>query len=95
MASTRKETTGGFDTVWEPVKTIRAEVIGLDGRESVMEKVLQGISVYRITIRWRSDVSAQNQLLYGQQTLNIRSAVDPDDRREQLVIIADTESTLS
>lgn len=89
---------GGYETTWAPVATLFAEVTGLNGRESVMDKVLQGISVYRIVIRWRGDLEESDQLhsagpCFRGRPVNIRSVVDPDGRREQLVIIADTAST--
>lgn len=92
-----KNERGGYDETWADLGTIFAEVTGLDGRESVMDKVLQGISVYRVTIRWRDDLKASDQLrsaggCFGGRDVNIRSAVDPTGRREELVIIADTAS---
>lgn len=85
---------GGFTVGWSDVATVRAEVLALTGRESLIDHVLQGIAVYRITMRWRDDVSPRNQLrLSNGQLLNIRSADDPNQRRQDLVIIADTQST--
>jgi SPP1 family predicted phage head-tail adaptor len=91
---------GGYATGWSDLDEVSAEVASLDGRESVMDQVLQGISVYRVRIRWRGDVQAADQLrsegsCFAGKDVNIRSAVDPDGRREQLVIIADTASTRS
>ena len=98
---------GGYTTVWNDLAVVRAEVMGLDGRESVMDQALQGISVYRIRIRWRSDISPKDQLRAsdgcfgvapeGQDhvDVNIRSVSDPDGKRRQLVIIADTASIRS
>jgi hypothetical protein len=40
----------------------RAEVTALDGREVVMDQVLQGISTYRVRIRWRGDLTTEDQL---------------------------------
>lgn len=85
---------GGSSTSWQAIAAPWAEVIGLTGREALIEKVLQGVSVYRITIRHRSDISDDCQIRYGTEDLNIRSAVDPTGRREELVIIADTDGAL-
>lgn len=92
---------GGYSTgPWEPVATVFAAVTGLDGRESVMNQVLQGVSVYKIEIRWRGDVRASDQLrssgsCFGGRDVNITSAVDPDGRRESLVIIGSTAAVRS
>jgi SPP1 family predicted phage head-tail adaptor len=86
---------GGFSTGFEDVARIPAEVIALDGRESVMAHVLQGVSVYRIRIRYRVDIKPDWQIAYGGLTLNIKAPPsDPDGRRVQQIIVADTSSTL-
>lgn len=83
---------GGSTTTWTAVaKSVPVEVVGLTGTEAVREKVLRGIRVYQVTGRWRADLQPKDQLRFGTEDLNIRSAVDPDGRRVQLVIIADTE----
>lgn len=85
---------GGYDSSWSTIATPWAEVLGLDGRESVMDHALQGISTFRIRIRWRAGIEAADQVRgYAGLELNITSAVDPDGKREQLVILATTEST--
>jgi SPP1 family predicted phage head-tail adaptor len=99
-ATETRNNRGGYTTSWADFVTIAAEVIGLDGRESLMDQVLQGISTYRVTIRWRADLLDSDQMrstgsCFGGRDVNIRSIVDPDRRREQLVIIADTASTRS
>lgn len=86
---------GGFTATWtgDP-KPIAAEVIAISGREDTIDHVLQGVSVYRITVRWRADLSVREQLrLADGRVLNIKSADDPDGRRRDLLIIADTVAT--
>lgn len=86
---------GGSATSWAAVGTaIPAEVIMLTGSEAVQEKVLRGIRVYQVTIRWRASLQPKDQLRYNSDDLNIRSAIDPDGRRERLVIVADTEGAM-
>lgn len=86
---------GGYTTSWSIVANCFAEVRGLDGRESVMERVLEGVSIYRIRIRWREDleVKASDQVRYAGLDLNVTApAADPDGKREQLIIMASTQS---
>ena len=92
MRSVEQDKDGGYNTYWVPVATVRAEVVGLTGREVVMDRTLQGVTTYRIRIRWRAGITQANQLRYGDQTLNVRSVADPDGRRDQLLIMADDES---
>jgi SPP1 family predicted phage head-tail adaptor len=82
---------GGYTSTWKPVSKLYAEVVGLDGREAVIGQALQGISVFRVTVRWRRDVLPTDQLRYEGQVLNIKSISDPTGRREVLVILADNE----
>lgn len=88
---------GGYTTTLSPIANdIAAEVLSLTGSEAVKEKVLRGVRVYRVTIRWRAGVAQTDQLRllgrYGGELVNIRSAVDPDGRQRELVIHADTEA---
>ena len=85
--------TGGFSTVWTDLATVWAKIEGLDGRESIIAQALQGVSHYRITVRYRSDIADSDQLRYGTIALNIRSIADPDGRRERQHILCDTGST--
>ncbi|HEX8419467.1 MAG TPA: phage head closure protein [Sphingomonas sp.] len=87
---------GGYTSAWSAVaSSVPAEVLGLTGSEVIREKSLQGIRCYRITLRWRQDLQPKDQLRYGTEDLNVRSAVDPDGRREQLVILADTDGAVA
>lgn len=86
---------GGFTTGWATIAgSVAAEVEGLDGREAMFAQALQGISSYRITIRWRAGIKASDQVVLpdGSQ-LNIAAPpADPDGRRRWLTIMADTGS---
>ncbi|WP_295560613.1 head-tail adaptor protein [uncultured Sphingomonas sp.] len=83
---------GGYSETWQTIAAaVPAEVIGLTGTEAVREKVLRGIRVYQITTRWREDLQPKDQLRFGDEDLNVRSAIDPFGRRDRLVILADTE----
>ncbi len=93
--TTPKPNAPGYTSAWADYATIWAEVIGVNGREAVIAQALQGISSYRITIRYRTDITDADQLRYGAIDLNIRSISDPDGMREQLLILADTGSVQS
>lgn len=86
---------GGRESIWEDVDVIAAEVISQNGREAIIAGALQGVSVAKITIRYRPDILTTDQLrvVGDERDWNIRTADDPDRRREQLVILADTAST--
>lgn len=85
---------GGYTTAWATIASPWAEVIGLDGREAVIGQALQGVSYYRIRIRFRADIRPADQIQYKDLDLNIRSVSDPRGESEQLLILADTASTV-
>jgi SPP1 family predicted phage head-tail adaptor len=80
--------TWGWSTLSE---NLPAEVLFQSGKEAVLNAALQGVTVYRITVRFRSDLHTSDQILWRGEELNIRS-VAPDPMRNYLTIIADTES---
>lgn len=80
---------------WTIVATPWAEVQGQDGREALIGQAIQGISTYRIRIRWRAGIGTGDQVRLGGAggtDLNITSATDPNGDREQLMIIATNAS---
>lgn len=83
---------GGYDEAWVTIASCRADVEGLDGREVMLAQSLQGISSYRITIRWCSGIRASDQVRLPDGTeLNIAGPPsDPDGRRRWLTLMADT-----
>lgn len=88
-----KNAHGALDLSWSNLATgIAAEVICLDGREALVGNVLQGISSFRVTIRFRRDVKQADQILWRGRELNTRSAEDRDGKRQWLIIMATTEA---
>jgi SPP1 family predicted phage head-tail adaptor len=84
---------GGFVTSWSTIGTARAKVEGLAGREAVVAQALQGISAFRIRIRFRADLLQSDQItLSSGMELNIKSIGDPDGLNRWQVLLADNES---
>lgn len=65
---------------WRP--GLRAEVIPLVGNESLEAGVLQGKQVWRVTIRFLDGVTTADRVVWKGQTMQIRTAVDPDMKRQ-------------
>lgn len=91
-----KTRAGGQARTWTTLPgmaCVPAEVIGISGREAVIAHSLQGVSTYRITIRYRRGIKAKDQILWDGLELNIIAPPsDPKGRREELQIIADTSA---
>jgi SPP1 family predicted phage head-tail adaptor len=91
--ATAQDTKGGFETLWSTVASMGAKVEGIDGREALIGMALQGVSHFKITIRYRADVLTSDQIVLSTGTeLNVVSATDPDGQRRSLMILADTAS---
>lgn len=86
---------GGYRTDLVTIAlNVPAEVKGITGSEAVREKVLRGIRVFEITTRYRSDIDPTCQVRFGSIDLNVRSAIDEQGKRRELVILADSETAV-
>jgi SPP1 family predicted phage head-tail adaptor len=93
QVNTKNAATGGLTRSWETLATMWAEVKSINGREAVLGSVLQGISTFQITVRYRTDLKTSDQLLWNGRELNIVAPPeDREGRRRWTVIIASTES---
>jgi SPP1 family predicted phage head-tail adaptor len=87
----KNDTTGGLRTGWATLAdNLAAEVISLNGREALIGGVLQGVSFFKITVRYRTDLKASDQILWNGRELNIISAEDELGTRQWTVIQAST-----
>jgi len=94
QSNIKKPDTGGLKRGWADLATnLSAEVISLNGREAVITNVLQGVSHFQVTIRYRSDIKVSDQIVWltgGNRELNVHSAEDRLGTRQWLTIIAST-----
>jgi SPP1 family predicted phage head-tail adaptor len=96
--TTKNPTTGAPSETWANLAgadNIYAEVVSLNGRESVIGSVLQGISYFQITIRYRRDILPSDQIIWltsDDRELNIHSAEDRLGTRQWTTIQASTQA---
>lgn len=90
----KNPTTGGLELSWTSLAAdLSAEVLSLNGREALLGHVLQGISTFQVTIRYRTDIKASDQVLWNGRELNVVSA--PEDQlgtRQWVVMQASTQA---
>jgi head-tail adaptor len=80
---------------WRMICRLWADVKQLQGfRQTEIEaphaQQLMASSAYKVTVRFRSDVTAKHRLLWigpPDMSMNILSVADPDGRRRRLVLI--------
>ena len=83
----------GSTATWTTIANrISARARSLNGRESVIGQVLQGVSVFEVIIRYRSDIKPSDQLLFEGRELNIHSAEDREGTRVWTHITASSEA---
>lgn len=77
---------------WKQYAQVWAQVLPLTGTSAGAEQFTQqGVQSrvnYTVTLRYRTDVSVKDRIIYRGQPLEIISAVDPDGMRLQLSIQA-------
>ena len=84
----------GHASNWAPIATVRAEVLPVNGGEAFSQGLERGTQFYRVTIRHRDDVTPQHRLIWhrrgGDVLLNVRTCDDPDNRRQALLMSAES-----
>ena len=75
---------GGASASWSALATVWASVTPLSGREGTAGGRVEAHQGYRITIRYRDDVTTAMRAIWAGRTLNIRSLADPDGRKRWL-----------
>lgn len=84
---------GGQVKSWEPAASDPnpwAQMIPLRGDEALNQALVEARQLWKVTTRWRDDVTPDNRLVWDGRVLNIRTAEDPDRRRKWLVMTAES-----
>lgn len=80
---------GGQVEDWQPIParpTVWAEIIGLSGDEALKAGIEREVQQWRVTIRRRDDVTAENRMLHGGRVYDIKSAM-PDPKSEDATLL--------
>jgi SPP1 family predicted phage head-tail adaptor len=81
---------GGFTKGWAPTFDVWAEMIPLRGEEAVQHNLQTSRQLWKVTIRWRAGINEECRAMFNGKPLNIRTCEDPNGRREQLVMTAES-----
>jgi SPP1 family predicted phage head-tail adaptor len=88
-ALTGDEGAGGAETWSDNSGPHYASVEPLKGDEALRGLQLQGTVTHRVTMRYRSGVTPKQRIRFGARFFDIRLVTDPEERREQLEILAE------
>lgn len=74
---------------WEDVKTIRASIEPIQGREYFSGAFSIGETMVRVRIRYQPDieVSRKMRIKYGSRILKIENVIDSKERHEELQLM--------
>ena len=76
---------GGRTVTWNERDTVWAEVVPMRGDEREWAEALTAETGYRVTLRYRGDLTRDMRIGFDGGVLEIRSLADPDGRRRWLV----------
>ncbi len=77
---------GGRTLTWTDTATVWARIESSAGKQLVRASELETQTNYRLTIRFRSGVSAAMRVLWNGKTIALTSVYDPDGRGRALVL---------
>ena len=80
----------GREDAWSAIATVPAEVLPKNGGEIFAQGLERSTQFYAIMIRFRTDIKVEHRLIWGDITMAIRTCADPSNRRESLLIIAES-----
>jgi SPP1 family predicted phage head-tail adaptor len=81
---------GAIVEAWAPLADVWAEVQALRGREYWEAQQVAAEAVYRLTIRYRDDLTTEDRIVHGDTMMDIQHAADPDGRRAVLEVLCKT-----
>jgi SPP1 family predicted phage head-tail adaptor len=85
--STSQDSWGQQVTTWTDAISCWAQVEPLEGRELQMAMAINVSISHRITILYRSSVTAAQRVVYQGRILNITAVLDVDTAHEQLQLL--------
>ncbi|MFO1243111.1 MAG: phage head closure protein [Rickettsiales bacterium] len=77
---------GGYTKNWTALATVWARMSAGSGSENTATRQLASETAYRVTIRYRSDVTNAMRLNWNNRLFNIRTVIDPDGKQQSLVL---------
>lgn len=82
---------GGFTREWEEVATLWSEIVPIGGKEYAYASQLTTSSRFRITLRYRGDITPRMRLRDDAtgRIYNIRSVINIEEKKQLMEILAE------
>lgn len=91
MATPAPDGAGGSTLSWNAVATVPADVTPVKAEERRTGEGLSDLTLHRIVIRKRADVSTNDRFRLGDRKFRIRGVTDPAEDGRYLVLICEEE----
>jgi SPP1 family predicted phage head-tail adaptor len=73
-----RDSIGGIVEGWTVLATVWAKVAPMSAGEQYRRQQIQASASWRVTIRYRSDVKAQNRVVWQGRTFEVKGVTSPD-----------------
>jgi len=84
---------GGYSESWSTLCTVWGRYRQLNGKELLLQQQVNPLISVEIAIRYRTDISTDNRVLYMNKYHNILSVIDVDNKREWLKIMCEVKNS--
>jgi len=89
MAELTSNGYGGYSKTYSTRATIWASVIPLSGNEAVRYKQVYPTVQYKITLRYRADITTDCRIYYRGLYHNIKNIINVDNRDAELILLTE------
>jgi SPP1 family predicted phage head-tail adaptor len=87
QAGAMQDEIGESVPAWTAIAVVRASVRDLIGRELIAAQAVQSLVTTKITIRFRTDVTAAMRIVRGTEVFQIESVLNPSGRANWLELM--------
>lgn len=88
-ASTTRDRVGGLVTTWATLATVWAKVEPMSARESWWRQQMNAAAAWKISLRYRADLTTKHRIVYDGRTFEVRGVTDPDQGKRYLELACD------
>lgn len=75
---------GGYTRTWDTQETVWGNIEPMSGNKVLIGGELSAVVTHKIYIRYRSDITTQNRIVYGSRTFQIHAAIIIQEKQRYL-----------
>lgn len=79
---------GAAMETWDTLATVWGSIEALSGKEYFNAAQVRAEATYRIRIRYFPNITPAMRVMAGDRIFDIQAVLDPDGRRQELILIA-------